>query len=74
MGFKSLGACSKKIILLSGLGGPLKVTDPSALGTPDAHDKAGHPGSLVPARTADGANDLITLQVDPGDYPPATGT
>jgi len=37
-------------------------------------DSAGQSAVLVTARTADGANDLITLQVDPGDHPPAAGT
>ena len=73
MGFGSLGACSFEIIGIAGLGGPLKANDLSTFGTLDAHHKASHPGALVSANTADGANDLVELQINPGNQPPATG-
>ena len=53
--------------------GPLKADDLSTSGALDAHHKPGHPGALVSANTADGTNDLINLQFDPGDNPPAAG-
>ena len=73
MGFGSLGACSFEIIDIAGLGGPLKANDLSTFGTLDAHHKASHPVALVSANTADGTNNLIKLQVDPGNYPSAAG-
>ena len=73
MGFGSLGACSFEIIGIVGLGGPLKANDLSTFGALDAHHKASHPGALVSANTADGTNNLIKLQVDPGNYPSAAG-
>jgi len=53
--------------------GPLKANDLSTSGALDAHHKPGHPSALVSANTADGTNDLINLQFDPGDNPPAAG-
>jgi len=73
MGFGSLGACSFEIIGIAGLGGPLKANDSSALGALDAHHEASYPSTLVSANTADGANDLINLQINPGNQPSAAG-
>ncbi len=73
MGFGSLGASSFEIIF-SGPRGPLKTNDLSTFWALDAHHEASHPGALVSANTADGTNDLIKLQVDPWNYPPAAGT
>ncbi len=73
MGFGSLGACSFEIIGIAGLGGPLKANDLSTFGALDAYDEPGYPGALVSAKTADGTNDLINLQFNPGDNPPAAG-